>query len=146
MEFEINCNRCKSTFFIVQLDYSKSAHPCQLEKIDFKRDTHLDLSNNKMTFKCPNCQNELSIDIEDLPISLYILYTTDIEFSKNLEANNILDDIRKEVYSSNNTKLKQLLKQLYSFNLRILPNKNLSNLINENQFKQAIKTILDSII
>lgn len=145
MELEAECS-CPKKYYFINAGYEKTAKLSNENEIRINfSDTTLDFENNTLIFKCPICHDNVKIKLNEKGKALYILYTSTITVVENINVNNILDDIKKEIYNNNNQNLRKSLSTLRE--LKILSvNNNTSNFkITPSIYLDSINSIINSI-
>lgn len=144
MELEITCSKCKKLYYIVLKEWEKIAKPAIRDKIDFC-DTEVDLKEKNIETICPNCLNKNKNELNDLGISTYILYMTDIKNCDKEEntkrANEILNEFRKETEIENNLNVKLMMKKLHNIHVREIDSRCSNNTFNLEDFNNAVEII-----
>lgn len=145
MEIEAECS-CPKRYYFINVGYEKIAKFYSEKEIRINfSDTTLDFENNTLIFECPVCHDIIKIELNEKGKALYILYTSTITVVEDTNINNILDDIKKEIYSNNNQNLRKSLSFLKESKILSVNNSTSNFKITPSIYLDSINSIIDSI-
>ncbi len=158
MEFEIMCDKCKEKYHIILEECEKIAKPKKEGRVDFKK-TKINQEGNLVS-KCPNeleveknkyeiCNGQNVYIMDDITRAWYILYISRInhtysEYDTN-KANELIEKIKHENNSIENEKIVEYIKELDDIEILGAIFVNNGDTLRIEDFKNAVKTIKESL-